>query len=113
MTKSESRIRRKHFRLDSIKLLRAKKILQADIETETIERALDFVLSKYGRNLLAAETDEHSRVNGREIKDAQGGLGSDIAARFKKIGFVGEIPEFHGPIIWSASFAGHKKPRKS
>jgi hypothetical protein len=38
--------RRKHLRLDQAKLDRAKKLLGAKTEQETVERALDLVLSE-------------------------------------------------------------------
>lgn len=36
----------KHFRLDSIKIKRAQKVLRADTETEAIDRALDLVVAE-------------------------------------------------------------------
>ena len=43
-----------HIRLDSIKIKRAQRALRADTETETIDRALDFVISELERNRFAA-----------------------------------------------------------
>lgn len=42
MATAKSHIVNKHFRLDSIKLKRAQKVLEAATETETVERALEF-----------------------------------------------------------------------
>ena len=41
-----TRVRHKHVRLDQTKLDRAKEILGASTETETLERALDLVLTE-------------------------------------------------------------------
>jgi len=110
MTKIKSRIRHKHFRLDSVKLLRAKELLHTDTEAETIERALDLVLSEYRRYQLASEMNGCIQDNGREIHEVRGGLGSDIAFQFKKLGFEWEIPELRGHKIKPASFGRRKKP---
>jgi hypothetical protein len=69
MTEAKARVRHKHFRLDSSKISRAQKLLRADTETETIERALDFVLSEHQRNQLAWEANERFLESGIEIKD--------------------------------------------
>jgi hypothetical protein len=72
MTTAKTRIRHKHFRLDSSKISRAQKLLRADTETETIERALDLVLSEHRRNQLAWEANERFLESGIEIKDVYG-----------------------------------------
>ncbi len=59
----------KHFRLDPLKIKRAKKALRAGTETETIERALDFVISEHERNRLAVEANERFVTSGIHIKD--------------------------------------------
>jgi hypothetical protein len=69
MSTAKTRIRHKHFRLDSGKISRAQKILHADTETETIERALDQVLSEHQRNQLAREANARFLESGIEIKD--------------------------------------------
>jgi hypothetical protein len=69
MTAAKARVRHKHFRLDSSKISRAQKLLRADTETETIERALDIVLSEHQRNQLAREANERFLESGIEIKD--------------------------------------------
>jgi hypothetical protein len=72
MSVAKTRIRHKHFRLDSIKISRAQKLLRADTETETIERALDLVLSEHRRNQMAWKANEHFLESGIEIKDVYG-----------------------------------------
>jgi hypothetical protein len=72
MTAAKSRIRHKHFRLDSNKISRAQKLLRAETETETIERALDLVLSEHQRNQLAWEANQRFLKSGIEIKDVYG-----------------------------------------
>ncbi|MGA2002300.1 MAG: hypothetical protein ABSG70_02895 [Terriglobales bacterium] len=64
----------KHFQLDSIKIKRAQKVLRAETETETIERALDFTISEHERNRLAFEATERFLRSGCEIKDVFGKL---------------------------------------
>ncbi len=59
----------KHFRLDAVKIRRAQKVLQADTETEAIERALYLVISEHERNRLAAEANERFVKSGISIKD--------------------------------------------
>jgi hypothetical protein len=72
MGAAKTRIRHKHFRLDSNKISRAQKLLRAETETETIERALDLVLSEHRRNQLAWEANERFLESGIEIKDVYG-----------------------------------------
>jgi hypothetical protein len=69
---TKARIRHKHFRLDSTKISRAQKLLRAGTETETIERALDLVLSEHRRNQLAWEANERFLASGVEILDVYG-----------------------------------------
>lgn len=64
----------KHFRLDARKIREARKVLRARTETETIERALDLVLSEHQRNRLAAEAIERFVTSGIRIKDVYGKL---------------------------------------
>ena len=72
MSAPKSRIRHKHYRLDSNKISRAQKVLRAVTETETIERALDLVLSEHERNKLAWEANQRFLRSGIEIKDVYG-----------------------------------------
>ncbi len=64
----------KHFRLDPVKIRRAQKALRVRTETETIERALDLVLSEHRRNRLAAEANERFATSGIVVKDVYGKL---------------------------------------
>jgi hypothetical protein len=70
MGTAKSRVRHKHYRLDSNKISRAQKLLRADTETETIERALDFVLSEHQRNEMVWDANQRFLDSGIEIKDA-------------------------------------------
>jgi hypothetical protein len=64
----------KHFQLDSVKIKRAQKVLQAKTETEAIERALDLVLTEYEKNRLTAAAHDRLFGSGIEIKDVYGKL---------------------------------------
>ncbi len=57
MTAAPRRVR-KHFRLDPRKIKRAQRLLGAKTETETIERALDFVISEHRCNRLAKSAND-------------------------------------------------------
>jgi hypothetical protein len=59
----------KHFRLDAAKIRRAQKLLRVPTETETIERALDLVISEHGRNRLVAAANKRFATSGVSIKD--------------------------------------------
>jgi hypothetical protein len=72
MGTAKSRMRHKHFRLDSGKISRAQKVLNAETETETIERALDIVISEHKRNQLAWEAHQRFLESGIEIRDVYG-----------------------------------------
>jgi hypothetical protein len=64
----------KHYQLDAMKIKRAQKALRTKTETETIERALDFVVDELRRNRLAHEANERFLKSGIEIKDVYGVL---------------------------------------
>lgn len=64
----------KHFRLDAVKIKRAQRLLRVDTETETIERALDFVISEYEKNRIASEAHERFVKSGITLKDVYGTL---------------------------------------
>ena len=64
----------KHFRLNAAKIKRAQTVLQASTETETIERALDLVISEHERNQLAAEANERFARTGIAVRDVYGTL---------------------------------------
>jgi len=65
----------KHFQLDSAKIKRAQKALQAKTETETIERALDLAIDEHESNRLALKATERFVKSGIDIKDVYGTLG--------------------------------------
>jgi hypothetical protein len=64
----------KHFQLDSEKIKRAQKALQAKTETETIERALDLAIAEHERNRLVREATERFVTSGIDIRDVYGVL---------------------------------------
>ena len=64
----------KHFRLNAAKIKRAQRVLQAGTETETIERALDLVISEHERNQQAALANERFAKTGIAIRDVYGTL---------------------------------------
>lgn len=66
----------KHFQLDTIKIKRAQKLLQARTQTETIERALDLAIAEHERNRLTLEATERFVRSGAEIQDVYGALES-------------------------------------
>lgn len=74
MATSRNRVH-KHLQIDSVKIKRAQKIFKARTETETVERALDFVIDEHERNQLAAEANENFVNSGVEIRDVYGKLG--------------------------------------
>jgi hypothetical protein len=78
MPAAKRQISHKHYRLDSRKIKRAQKVLNAKTETETVDRALDWVLSEDERNRLAHEAHrrfiEDGIAQGIEIKDVYGNL---------------------------------------
>lgn len=74
MNRPDPKVRHKHFRLNSSKIARAQKLLRAGTETETIEMALDFLLTEHRRNQLAWQGTERFLQSGIEIKDAYGKL---------------------------------------
>jgi len=63
----------KHFQLDGGKLKRAQRALRAETETETIERALDIVITEHLRNRLVEANDRFVK-SGIDISDAYGTL---------------------------------------
>lgn len=66
--------RNKHLILNQSKLNLAKKILGASTETETIERALDWIISEAEKNKIAFQATERFLKSGIEIKDVFGNL---------------------------------------
>lgn len=74
MATTKSHIIHKHFRLDSAKLKRAQKVLDAATETETVERALELAISEYERNRLTAEANQRFVQSRIVIRDVFGKL---------------------------------------
>ncbi|GAC1640208.1 MAG: hypothetical protein NVS9B14_21670 [Candidatus Acidiferrum sp.] len=59
----------KHLRLDGAKLKRVQKVLGARTETETIERALDQVLSEQEKDDIVRKAHERFFQSGAKIED--------------------------------------------
>ena len=74
MATAKSRTIHKHFRLDSIKLKHAQKVLETRTETETVERALDLAISEHERNRLTTEANQKFLKSGVVIRDVFGTL---------------------------------------
>ena len=74
MATTKRQIIHKHFRLDSAKLKRAQKVLEAATETETVERALDLAISEHERNKWAVEANQKFLRSGIAIRDVFGTL---------------------------------------
>ena len=74
MAAIKTAIAHKHFRLDTVKLTRAQRALQAPTETEAIERALELVLSEHRRDRLAVVANERFIQSGVTIRDVYGTL---------------------------------------
>ncbi len=64
----------KHFQLDVGKLKRAQRALRAETETETIERALDVVITEHVRNQLTVKANDRLVKSGVAIRDVYGTL---------------------------------------
>lgn len=74
MATAKSHIVNKHFRLDSIKLKRAQKVLEAATETETVERALELAISEHARNKLTMAANREFFRSCVVIRDVLGTL---------------------------------------
>lgn len=74
MRTAASKRKHKHFQLDSAKIKRAQRALQAKTETETIEQALDLAIAEHERNRLVREANERFIKSGVEIRDVYGVL---------------------------------------
>jgi hypothetical protein len=64
----------KHFQLDSVKIKRVQKALQAKTQTEAIERALDLAIAEHESNRLTLEATERFVRSSIDIKDVYGKL---------------------------------------
>jgi hypothetical protein len=65
----------KNFRLDPDQINRARKALAATTETETIMRALDYVIAEADRNRATAKANQAFLKSGISIHDAFDSLG--------------------------------------
>jgi hypothetical protein len=74
MSTANSRTIHKHFRLDSVKLKHAQKVLDARTETEAVERALDLAISEHHRNKAAEAANRRFLRSGVVIRDVFGAL---------------------------------------
>ena len=74
MGTAKSAIMHKHFRLDSVKLKRAQKLLEAATETETVERALDLAIEERERNRITEEAHRNFLKSGIVLRDVFGSL---------------------------------------
>jgi len=75
MATTKSRTVHKNFRLDPAQIARAKKVLGAATETETIIRALDHVISEAERNRITTTANQRFLKSGIVVNDAFGSLG--------------------------------------
>jgi hypothetical protein len=60
--------------LDPAKIKRAQRVLRAGTETETIERALDLVISEDEGNRLMAQANDQFVMRGIDMRDVYGTL---------------------------------------
>lgn len=74
MSSKISHKKHKHYSLDDVKIQKAKEILGAKTETETIELALDKVIRDREHNRKAWKATERLIKSGIEIKDVFGRL---------------------------------------
>lgn len=72
MARNGARANRKHYLLDETKIKQAQKLLGTATETETIERALEEVISEGERNRRAWQATERLLKSGVEVKDVFG-----------------------------------------
>lgn len=74
MARTKSTTRHKHYVLDEAKIRRAQKLLGTKTETETIERALEEVITERERNRAAWQAHERFLRSGIQIRDVYGVL---------------------------------------
>jgi hypothetical protein len=74
MARTKSATRHKHYVLDEAKIRRAQKLLGTKTETETIERALEEVITERQRNRAAWQAHERFLRSGIQIRDVYGVL---------------------------------------
>jgi hypothetical protein len=69
MPRQTARTKHKHYVLDEAKIRRAQRLLGTATETETIERALDEVISERERNRRARAATERLLKSGIQVRD--------------------------------------------
>jgi Bacterial antitoxin of type II TA system, VapB len=74
MARTNRKSKHKHYVLDEAKIRRAQKLLGTKTETETIERALDEVITERERNQAAWRSHERLIKSQIQIKDVYGVL---------------------------------------
>ena len=74
MAGAKSKSRHKHYVLDEAKIRRAQKLLGTKTETETIERALEEVITERERIRAAWRAHEQFLKSGIQIRDVYGVL---------------------------------------
>jgi hypothetical protein len=74
MARANSKSKHKHYVLDEAKIRRAQKLLGTKTETETIERALEEVISERERVRAAWQAHERLLKSGVQIRDVYGVL---------------------------------------
>ena len=74
MSNSTAQRRSRHLRLDETKLKRAQQLLGASTATETVERALDEVITERERNRQVWAATERLLKSGIQVQDVFGRL---------------------------------------
>ncbi len=74
MKKTMTRLTHKHFRLDGSKIKRAQRLLGTRTETETIERAIEAVITERERDRRISKAHERFVRSGILIEDVYGTL---------------------------------------
>ncbi len=74
MARTTAQSKHKHYPIDEAKIRRAQKLLGTTTEAETIERALDEIISERERNQAAWRAHRRLISSGIQIKDVYGVL---------------------------------------
>jgi hypothetical protein len=74
MTRANAKVKHKHYVLDEKKIKRAQKLLGTATETETIERALEEVITERERRRAARRAHKRFLKSGIQIQDVYGVL---------------------------------------
>ena len=72
MARNGTQGKHKHYILDEAKIKQAQQLLGTATETETIERALEEVISEHERNRRAWQATERLLKSGLQIRDVFG-----------------------------------------